>query len=135
MEEFYKNIKYYTTMTTQTTYLNKLTEIKNNLMFAKFELEHVKTANKTYKSIAVKEIFEKIDEIYETLENVKEVNIQFFEMLIADLYNLLQLVNAKIVTNSKEAYFPLMHMICANISKVCKLRRIMYVELEEQKYM
>lgn len=122
-------------MTTQNTYLNKLTEIKNNLLFAKFELEHVKTANKTYKSIAVKEIFEKIDEIYETLENVKEVNIQFFEMLIADLYNLLQLVNAKIVTNSKEAYFPLMHMVCTNISKVCKLRRIMYVELEEQKYM
>lgn len=122
-------------MTTQETYLNKLTEIKNNLMFAKFDLENVKTSTKTYKSIAVEEIFKKIDEIYETLDNVKEVNMQFFETLIIELYNLLQLTNAKIVTKTKEAYFPLMHMICANISKVCKLRRIMYVELEEQKYL
>lgn len=122
-------------MTTQETLKRELQTVSNNLTFAKLELENVKTSTKTYKSIAVKEIFDKIDEIYKTLENVKEVNLQFFEMLIAELYNLLQLTNAKIVANSKEAYFPLMHMICANISKVCKLRRIMYVELEEQKYM
>lgn len=122
-------------MTTQNTLKRELQTVSNNLTFAKLELENVKTSTKTYKSIAVKEIFDKIDEIYKTLENVKEVNLQFFEMLIAELYNLLQLTNAKIVANSKEAYFPLMHMICANISKVCKLRRIMYVELEEQKYM
>lgn len=122
-------------MTTQNTLKNRLKEIANNLMFAKFELEHVRTSNKAYKSLKVEEICNKIDEICNNVMNVEEVTILYVEMLIADLYRLINIIDAKIIRESKEVYYTLLHMVCANISKVCKLRRIMYVEIEEQKYM
>jgi hypothetical protein len=122
-------------MTTQNTLKTKLKEIANNLMFAKFELENVRTSNKSYKSLKVEEIFNKIEEIYNNVVNVEEVTILYLEMLIADLYRLINIIDAKIIRDSKEVHYTLLHMVCANISKVCKLRRIMYVEIDEQKYM
>lgn len=121
-------------MTTQNTLKNRLKEIANNLMFAKFELEHVRTSNKAYKSIKAEEICNKIDEICNNVMNVEEVTILYVEKLITDLYRLINIIDAKIIRESKEVYYTLLHMVCANISKVCKIRRIMYVEIDEQKY-
>lgn len=122
-------------MTTQETLKRELQTVSNNLTFAKLELENVRTSNKAYKSLKVEEVFNKIEEITNNIQNVDEVTILYLEMLITDLYRLINIIDAKIIRESKEVYYTLLHMVCANISKVCKLRRIMYVEIEEQKYM
>lgn len=122
-------------MTTQETLKRELQTVSNNLTFAKLELENVKTSNKAYKSLKVEEVFNKIEEITNNIQNIDEVTILYLEMLIADLNRLINIIDAKIIRDSKEVYYTLLHMVCANIRLVCKLRRIMYVEIEEQKYM
>lgn len=122
-------------MTTQETLKRELQTVSNNLTFAKLELENVKTSNKAYKSLKAEEVFNKIEEITNNIQNVDEVTILYLEMLIEDLNRLINIIDAKIIRDSKEVYYTLLHMVCANIRIVCKLRRIMYVEIEEQKYM
>lgn len=121
-------------MTTQQTLRKQLDNVVTQMQMCQIEIDGLQFSTKTYVSVHKEEFIQLLKDLVIKIQNLQTITIADLENIIHDLFRILDYTEKKFIRGNKETYLDVMHFICGSISNICKLRRIMYNEIEMQKY-